>query len=462
MEAVIAIAGIVVGIVIGFLVGALRASAATRAADARVAQEHGAAAIERSRAVELERRVVEVQETAERREVELTVAHERYVTQVRGDQELLKQQFQAISAENLKQSQESFLQIAQERLTRERQAADAELAKREESVKKLVEPMAKALDDVRRQTTEADKNRAEGQATLGQQVRQMLEASAKLDKKTSDFINTLRRSDVRGNWGEVQLRRVVELAGMVRYVDFEEQENVKDAEGKNLRPDMTVKLAGGRTIVVDSKVALSALLEAFETDDEAVRAERLLAHARHVRKHVDDLAGKKYWDMFDSAPEFVVMFVPSEAFYQSALEQDPGLQEYAFAKRIVIATPTTLVAMLRTVAHAWKEDTLAKNAQQVLATGKELYDRLITMGGHLARVGKALDSAGKAYNATVASMESRVLVSARKFGEMQEITAAIEESVPVHLDIRQIAAPEFETAPEQTALPLEIDEPPGT
>ena len=272
----------------------------------------------------------------------------------------------------------------------------------------------------------------------------MIEASAKLDKKTSDFINTLRRSDVRGNWGEVQLRRVVELSGMVNHVDFEEQENVKDGEGKNLRPDMTVKLAGGRTIVVDSKVALSALLEAFETDDEVVRAERLQAHARHVKKHVDDLSGKKYWDMFESAPEFVVMFVPSEAFYQSALEQDPGLQEYAFAKRVVIATPTTLVAMLRTVAHAWKEDTLAKNAQQVLSTGKELYDRLITMGGHLSRVGKALDSAGKAYNATVASMESRVLVSARKFGEMQEINAEIEQSTPVHLDIRQIAAPELE------------------
>ncbi|NYI42286.1 DNA recombination protein RmuC [Demequina lutea] len=448
MNVAIAVAGIAVGIVIGFLVGALRASAAARGADARVAEARGAVEVERSRAVELERRVVEAHETAAHREVELTAAHERYVAQVRGDQELLKQQFQALSAENLKQSQESFFQIAQERLTRERQAADAELAKREESVKKLVEPMAKALDDVRRQTTEADKNRAEGQATLGQQVRQMLEASAKLDKKTSDFINTLRRSDVRGNWGEVQLRRVVELAGMVRYVDFEEQENVKDAEGKNLRPDMTVKLAGGRTIVVDSKVALSALLEAFETDDEAVRAERLLAHARHVKKHVDDLAGKKYWEQFASAPEFVVMFVPSEAFYQSALEQDPALQEYAFEKRVVIATPTTLVAMLRTVAHAWKEDTLAKNAQQVLATGKELYDRLITMGGHLARVGKALDNAGKAYNATVASMESRVLVSARKFGEMQEITATIEESVPVHLDIRQIAAPEFETAPE--------------
>jgi DNA recombination protein RmuC len=271
----------------------------------------------------------------------------------------------------------------------------------------------------------------------------MIEASDKLDKRTSDFINTLRRSDVRGNWGEVQLRRVVELAGMINHVDFEEQENVKDDEGKNLRPDMTVKLAGGRTIVVDSKVALAALLEAFETDDEAVRAERLLAHARQVKKHVDDLSGKKYWEQFASAPEFVVMFVPSEAFYQSALEQDAALQEYAFQKRVVIATPTTLVAMLRTVAHAWKEDALAKNAQQVLATGKELYDRLITMGGHLAKVGRALESAGSAYNQTVASMESRVLVSARKFGEMQQIAAEVPPTEVAHLDIRQIAAPEF-------------------
>ncbi len=434
----------VAGIIIGFLVGALRTASATRDADGRVAEARAALDVGKSRAVDLERRIAEASHAAQLREAALNDAHDKYVLQIRGDQETLRREFQSLSAETLKASQEQLLAVAQERLTRERHVADAELAKREQSVKTMVEPIAKALAEVQKQTSETDKNRAEGQAALAQQVRQMLEASEKLDKKTSDFINTLRRSDVRGNWGEVQLRRVVELSGMVNHVDFEEQENVKDGEGKNLRPDMTIKLAGGRTIVVDSKVALSALLEAFETDDEAVRAERLLAHARHVKKHVDDLSSKKYWDMFDSAPEFVVMFVPSEAFYQSALEQDPGLQEYAFAKRVVIATPTTLVAMLRTVAHAWKEDTLAKNAQQVLATGKELYDRLITMGGHLSRVGKALDGAGKAYNATVASMESRVLVSARKFGEMQEINGVIEESVPVHLDIRQIAAPELE------------------
>ncbi|WP_143340627.1 DNA recombination protein RmuC [Demequina sp. NBRC 110057] len=379
----------------------------------------------------------------EQRLREVAADHERYVAQVRGDHESLRREFEALSAKALRGSQEALVQLAQERLGKERVAADAELAKREEAVRQLVEPVAKALAEVQRQTTEADRTRAAGQAQLTEQVRQMLEASAQLDKRTGDFINTLRRSDVRGNWGEVQLRRVVELAGMLPHVDFTEQEVVRDADGNVLRPDMTVHLAGGRTIVVDSKVALSALLEAFEADDEAVRASRLAAHARHVKKHVDDLAGKRYWDQFDAAPEFVVMFVPSEAFYQAALEQDPDLQEYAYGKRVFIASPTTLVAMLRTVAHAWREDALAKNAQQVLLAGKDLHDRLATMGEHLSKVGRSLEGATKAYNATVASLESRVLVSARRFGQMQQIEAELESPPQVASEPRTLAAPEL-------------------
>ncbi|WP_062209072.1 DNA recombination protein RmuC [Demequina oxidasica] len=439
VEVIVGSLALIVGIVVGFLIASLRA-AQGGSDDSSL---RTAAAVERARADALEARVREVADASVVREREIRADHERYVARVTADQAALKEQFKSLASDVLKSNNEQFLEVAGERIKRAQQVSDAELAKREESVKQLVEPMAKALDDVRRQTTEADKARAEGQSTLSEQVRQMVAASEKLDKKTSDFINTLRRSDVRGNWGEVQLRRVVELAGMVQHVDFEEQENVRDSEGKNLRPDMTVKLAGGRTIVVDSKVALSALLEAFETEDELVRADRLVAHARHVKKHVDDLSAKKYWDQFDSAPEFVVMFLPSEAFYQSAVEQDPALQEYAFGKNVVIATPTTLVAMLRTVAHAWREDTLAQNAQQVLATGKELYERLSVMGGHLSKVGKALDSASRSYNATVASMESRVLVSARKFGEMQAISAEIAPSIPSEEYIRPLSAPEF-------------------
>ncbi len=447
IETILAVAGLAVGAIIGFLVANNR-SAAT------LAQARAQSAVDKARADAAEARIAEVTTASATREQELRAEHERYVAQVRADQDSLKEQFKALAADVLKTNNEQFLEAANERLKRSHQLSEAELAKREEAVKKLVEPMAKALDEVKVQTTEAEKMRAATQAQLAEQVRNMLAASEKLDKRTSDFINTLRRSDVRGNWGEVQLRRVVELAGMLPHVDFTEQEVVRDADGKVLRPDLTVRLAGGRTIVVDSKVALHALLEAFETEDENVRAERLSAHARHVRKHVDDLSTKRYWDQFDSAPEFVVMFVPSEAFYQAAVEQDPNLQEYAYSKNVFIATPTTLVAMLRTVAHAWREDTLAKNAQKVLTTGKELYDRLRTMGSHLERVGKAIDSAGKAYNDTVASLESRVLVTARKFGQMQEIEANIEPMRPAEITPRPIAAPELTAE----VIDLEADE----
>jgi DNA recombination protein RmuC len=418
-EVLFALAGAIVGAILAYAVAIARSSSRTEV-------------IAERRATDREARV---RAEADQRIADLKEAHLS-----------LKDEMKALSVDVLNQNSRQFLDMADERFKRTQAHHEAEFAKRDEAVKQMVEPVSKALDDVRRQTTEAERLRSEGQAALKEQVLSMLSASARLDKKTTDFINTLRRSDVRGNWGEVQLRRIVELAGMIKFVDFDEQENVKDADGKNLRPDLTVKLAGGKTIVVDSKVALVGLIEAFETDDEAVRAERLLAHARHVKKHIDDLASKKYWEQFSAAPEFVVMFVPSEAFYQAALEQDPAIQEYAFSKNVVIATPTTLVAMLRTVAHAWKEDALAKNAQAVLTTGRDLYDRLRTMGEHLSRVGKAIENAGNAYNDTVASFERRVLVSARKFGELQEVAVELPEGAPAHVLVRQITSADVDPA----------------
>jgi DNA recombination protein RmuC len=435
IETLIAIAALAIGALVGYLIASNHATGAL--SDARTE-----ASVARERADAMASRVAEVTAASGKREEELKADLEARLAEVKASQAQQEAQFKALAADVLKDQREQFQRSAEERAELERRAAAAEDEQRQLAMKNLVEPMAKALDEVKRQTTDADKGRREGQAALAEQVRQMVDASSKLDKRTADFINTLRRSDVRGNWGEVQLKRVVELSGMLNHVDFTEQENVKDSEGKNLRPDMTVRLAGGRTIVVDSKVALAGLLEAFETDDERVRTERLAAHARQVRKHIDDLASKKYWEQFESAPEFVVMFVPAEGFYQSALEQDDTLQEYAFSKRVVIATPTTLVALLRAVAHAWKEDALAKNAQQVLATGKDLYDRLIVMGNHLSRVGRAIDSASKAYNQTVASMESRVMVTARKFGEMQHIDAELPQLDVVETEVRHIASTE--------------------
>ena len=383
-------------------------------------------------------------EVAERRavarEARVRAEADARIAELRQSQVSLRDQFQSMASEVLASSSRTLMDTADERFKRAQQAQDAEMAKRELAVRTLMEPMSKALDEVRRQTSEAERQREAGQVTLREQVRQMVAASEKLDKKTTDFVNTLRRSDVRGNWGEVQLRRVAELAGMVNHVDFAEQENVKDGEGKNLRPDMVVNLAGGRHVVVDSKVALAALMEAFETEDENVRAERLLAHARHVKKHIDDLASKRYWDQFTSSPEFVVMFVPSEAFYQAALEQDPALQEYAFTKNVVIATPTTLVAMLRTVAHAWKENALAQNAQDVLVAGKELHKRLLTMADHMARLGRALDTAGKAFDGVVGSYERSVLPGSRRLAELEVIDAPLPSQEPLDLRVREVRA----------------------
>ena len=432
--------------IIAWLVAGARAATQLRDRDTRLAEARSRLEIDRARAEatigQLTEKVVETERVSQQSLTRLTAEHERYVAQVKGDQDVLKEQFKALAADVLKGNNEQFLEVADQRFRRSQQANVEELAKREASVKQLVEPMKIALDEVKRQTAEADKARAMSQAQMTEQVRQMLASSDKLDRKTTDFINTLRRSDVRGNWGEVQLRRVVELSGMVNHVDFVEQENVTTDDGR-LRPDMIVRLAGGKNIVVDSKVALVALIEAFETDDEEVRAERLQAHARHVKKHIDDLASKRYWSKFDATPEFVVMFVPSEAFYQAALEQDATLQEYAFTKNVVIATPTTLVAMLRTVAHAWKEDALAKNAQLVLTAGRELFDRFVKMGERLNKVGRALDSASNAYNETVGSFQARLLPKAREFSRLQGISTPLPAVEPTRVPVRELTAPEM-------------------
>jgi len=391
------------------------------------------------------------------RETRVRAEADQRITDLKEQQANLREQFAAISQDVLQEVAKSnstqFLELADERFKRTVVQHDAELAKREEAVKQMVEPVSKALDEVRRQTTEVEKARAEGQAALREQVHQMVTVSQKLDKKTTDFINTLRRSDVRGNWGEVALQRVVELAGLREHVDYTQQETVKGEEGQNLRPDLVVHLPGGREIVVDSKVAWSALIEAFDTEDDGVRKERLVAHARQVKKHVDDLSGKKYSDQFATAPDFVVMFVPSEAFYQAAAEQDASLQEYAFERNVVIATPATLVAMLRTVAHTWREAALAENARDVLSAGQELHHRLLTMGKHFAKLGRALDSAGKAYDGVVGSYEQSVLPSSRRLADLKVIDKAID--APAALDLHTRSMRTIESGPDAIGLGVE-------
>ena len=443
IEVILALVGLALGVVIGLLLGKTRASGALSAA-------HSESAVALSRADALETRVAELAAASARREDELRAEHERYVSQVRSDQAVLKEQFQSLAGEALKAQSDQFLTAANERFARAQEASEAELAKREQTVKSLVEPMAKALDEVKKQTTEADKARAETQAQLTEQIRRILDTSEQLGKQTENLRSALRRPEVRGRWGELHLRRVVEVAGLVNGVDFAEQSSETAADGSRLRPDMIVTLSGGRKIVVDAKTPLDALLD-MDTDPEHAE-EHAQRHVRNVRQRVKELGTKAYREQFGSDVDFSVLFLPAESFLQVATEHDPNLLTDAYESGVIIATPTVLVAMLRTVAHTWKAEALAKNAQEVLETGRELYKRLATMGEHLARVGKAIDQAGDAYNKTIGSMERQVLPQARRFAGLQGIEREIETRV-IETDIRDITAVEL-TAPELSAAEL--------
>jgi DNA recombination protein RmuC len=364
------------------------------------------------------------------------------------DGERLGDRFRSLAADALAASTDQFLALASQRFAADRQAQVGELAQREQAVRELVEPLGRTLADVRAQLATAERERNEAQAALREQVGAMRVASEQVRSETAQLVTALRASQVRGRWGEIQLRRVVEAAGMLAHVDFVEQEQVRTDDGLQ-RPDLVVRLAGGKQVVVDAKVAFLGFLEATQATDEHMRSERLSAHARHVRTHVDALAAKRYWEQFTPAPEFVVMFVPAESFLSAALEQDGGLLEYAAERNVIVATPTTLLALLRTVAYAWRQDALAGNAQAVLDLGKELHGRLATLGGHLTRLGRAIDGAATAYNATVSSLETRVLVSARRFADLHVVDAGIETPPTANPRLSAVSAPELVASAEE-------------
>jgi DNA recombination protein RmuC len=354
----------------------------------------------------------------------------------------LGDRFAALSAQALDASTARFLQVAEGRLQAANSSAVGDLEVRRAAVEHLVGPLKETLARVEEQLRESDVARTRSHAALAEQVAIARHTSEQLRVQTQALVTALRRPEARGRWGEMQLRRVAELAGMSARCDFDEQVTVTTPDG-TVRPDMVVRLAGGKNIVVDSKVSLAAYLEAAEAGNDEVRSARLEAHARHLREHVDRLAGKAYWTAVSPSPEFVILFIPGEAFLAPALERDPGLLEYALARRVHIATPTTLITMLRTAQYAWQQEALSQNARAVFDLGRELYDRLAGLGRHVDKLGRALTSSVLAYNQAVGTLESRVLVSARRLNEFGVVEAELAAPAAVTETARVLSAPEF-------------------
>ncbi len=456
-------AGAALGAAAGLLVRANRV-AGTRAAEARLsaAREQNERMVDevaglRSLLAEQQQRLTQTHAEAVRLTAELEA--ERRAADQRAlafdeTREQLTGEFARLSARALQQNNEQFLQLADVKLNETRQAAEGELAKRQEAIEQLLRPIGDQLGKYEAGMQRLEVERQRAYTSLTEQMKHLSTGHDQLHKETRNLVTALRSPQTRGQWGELQLRRVVEMAGMIEHCDFEEQVTSEGDSGR-ARPDMVVHLPGDKNVAVDAKVPMQAFLDANEAEDESQRRICLASHGRQMKSHIDALSKKEYWKRVDPSPEFVVAFIPGDPLLSAALEHEPGLMEYAVANHVLLATPTSLIALLRAVAYGWQQESLAANAREVQLLGAELYQRLAVLGDHVSGVGKGLNAAVAAYNKAVGSLEGRVLVTARRFAEMGVVGAGERElapPAPVDSTTRALQSPEL--GPSALELPF--------
>ncbi len=384
---------------------------------------------------------------------ERAVHAERVAALQRADASL-RETFASLSAQALSRNNEAFLQLAETRFQHARTAATAEVESRKQAIEALLEPMARTLERVDAEIRDAERRRNHESATLLQRVATLDVNSRALQAETRRLVDALKRPGVRGRWGELQLKRVVELAGMMEHCDFQEQQTLAGAD-RRIRPDVIIRLPGGKTVIVDAKVPLDAYLRALEAPDEQARQALLADHARQVRQHLSQLGGKAYFADVGGSPEFVVMFLPGEMFFSAALEQDPSLIEFGVDRQVIPASPTTLIALLRAVAYGWQQEAMEENARQISDLGRSLYESIRTLATHVDDLGSRLGASLEAYNRAVGSLERNVLVKARRFKELG-VASNAEDIVRLEPTDR---VPRMLQAPELTeGLPFASDE----